>query len=105
VNVERRKLALLMVGSLLTAAAVSVSGLVGFIGLVVPHVARLLFGSDHRFLLPASALVGSIFLVLADLLARMLMSPAEIPVGVITALVGAPFFIYLLRRSKREYMF
>ena len=105
VNVERRKLALLMVGSLLTAAAVSVSGLVGFIGLVVPHVSRLLFGSDHRFLLPASALVGSIFLVLADLLARMLMSPAEIPVGIITALVGAPFFIYLLRHSKREYMF
>jgi len=105
VNVERRKLALLMVGSLLTAAAVSVSGLVGFIGLVVPHMARLLFGPDHRFLLPASALVGAIFLVLADLLARMLMSPAEIPVGIITALFGAPFFIYLLRRSRREYVF
>jgi len=105
VHVERRKLGLLMVGSLLTAAAVSVSGLVGFIGLVVPHVSRLLFGPDHRFLIPASALVGAIFLVLADLLARTLMSPAEIPVGIITALVGAPFFIYLLRRSKREYDF
>jgi len=105
VDVERRKLALLMVGSLLTAAAVSVSGLVGFIGLVVPHMARLLFGPDHRFLLPASALVGSIFLVLADLVARVLMPPAEIPVGIITALIGAPFFIYLLRRSKREYVF
>jgi len=105
VDVERRKLALLMVGSLLTAAAVSVSGLVGFIGLVVPHMARLLFGPDHRFLLPASALVGSSFLVLADLLARVLMPPAEIPVGIITALIGAPFFIYLLRRSKREYVF
>jgi len=105
VNVERRKLALLMVGSLLTAAAVSVSGLVGFIGLVVPHVARLLFGSEHRFLLPASALLGAIFLVLADLVARLLLSPAEIPVGIITALIGAPFFIYLLRRSRREYGF
>ena len=105
VDVERRKLALLMVGSLLTAAAVSVSGLVGFIGLVVPHVARLLFGPDHRLLLPASVLVGAIFLVLADLLARVLLAPAEIPVGIITALIGAPFFIYLLRRSKREYVF
>ena len=105
VNVERRKLALLMVGSLLTAAAVSVSGLVGFVGLVVPHVARLLFGSDHRFLLPASALLGAVFLVLADLVARLLLSPAEIPVGIITALIGAPFFIYLLRRSKRGYVF
>jgi len=105
VHVERRKLSLLLVGSLLTAAAVSVSGLVGFIGLVVPHVSRLLFGPDHRFLVPASALVGSLFLVLADLLARVAMPPAEIPVGIITALVGAPFFIYLLRRTKREYTF
>jgi iron complex transport system permease protein len=105
VNVERRKLILLMVGSLLTGAAVSVSGLVGFIGLVVPHVARLIFGPDHYLLLPASALLGSLFLVLADLLARLLMAPAEIPVGIITAMLGAPFFIYLLRRSKREYVF
>jgi iron complex transport system permease protein len=105
VNVERRKLILLMVGSLLTGAAVSISGLVGFIGLVVPHVARLIFGPDHYLLLPASGLLGSIFLVLADLLARLLMAPAEIPVGIITAMLGAPFFIYLLRRSKREYVF
>ena len=105
VNVERRKLILLMLGSLLTGAAVSVSGLVGFIGLVVPHVARLIFGPDHYLLLPASALLGSLFLVLADLLARVLMAPAEIPVGIITAMIGAPFFIYLLRQSKREYVF
>ena len=104
-NVERRKLILLMVGSLLTGAAVSVSGLVGFVGLVVPHVARLVFGPDHRLLLPASALMGSLFLVLADLIARLLLAPAEIPVGIITAMIGAPFFIYLLRRSKREYVF
>ncbi len=105
VNVERRKLVLLMVGSLLTGAAVSVSGLVGFIGLVVPHVARLVFGPDHRLLLPTSTLMGSLFLVLADLIARLLLAPAEIPVGIITAMIGAPFFIYLLRRSKREYVF
>jgi iron complex transport system permease protein len=105
VNVERRKLVLLMLGSLLTGAAVSVSGLVGFIGLVVPHVARLIFGPDHRLLLPASTLTGGLFLVLADLMARLLLAPAEIPVGIITAMIGAPFFIYLLRRSKREYVF
>ncbi|MBC7263328.1 MAG: iron chelate uptake ABC transporter family permease subunit [Chloroflexi bacterium] len=105
VRVEQRKLALLMVGSLLTGAAVSVSGLVGFVGLVVPHAARLILGPDHRLLLPASALLGGSFLVLADLIARMLLSPTELPVGVVTAMMGAPFFIYLLRRSKKEYNF
>ena len=104
VNVERRKLTLLLLGSLLTGAAVSLSGLVGFVGLVIPHVARLVLGPDHRLLLPASALVGAAFLVLADLLARSLLAPTEIP-GIVTALIGAPFFIYLLRRSKREYRF
>ena len=77
----------------------------GFVGLVIPHVARLVLGPDHRLLLPASALVGAAFLVLADLLARSLLAPTEIPVGIVTALIGAPFFIYLLRRSKREYRF
>lgn len=105
VNVERSKLMLLMIGSLITGAAVSVSGLVGFIGLVVPHVMRLLLGADHRLLIPSSALAGGIFLVLADILARLVLAPAELPIGVITALTGAPFFIYLLRRSKREYAF
>lgn len=105
VPVERRKVALLILGSLLTAAAVSVSGLVGFVGLVIPHVARLTIGPDHRLLLPAAALLGGLFLVLSDLLARLLLAPTELPVGIITALVGAPFFIYLLRRSKREYGF
>lgn len=105
VHVERRKLTLLGLGSWLTAAAVSVSGLVGFVGLVVPHVVRLVLGPDHRLLLPASTLVGGVFLVLADLLARSLMSPAELPVGIITALVGGPFFIYLLRKARREYSF
>lgn len=105
VHVERRKLTLLGLGSWLTAAAVSVSGLVGFVGLVVPHVVRLVLGPDHRLLLPASTLVGGVFLVLADLLARSLMPPAELPVGIITALVGGPFFIYLLRKARREYSF
>jgi iron complex transport system permease protein len=82
-----------------------VSGLVGFVGLVVPHVVRLLLGPDHRLLLPASTLVGGIFLVVADLAARSLMSPAELPVGIITALVGGPFFIYLLRKARRQYNF
>jgi len=75
------------------------------VGLVIPHVARLVLGPDHRLLLPASALVGAAFLVLADLLARSLLAPTEIPVGIVTALIGAPFFIYLLRKSKREYRF
>ncbi len=105
VHVERRKLTFLALGSWLTAAAVSVSGLVGFVGLVVPHVVRLVLGPDHRLLLPASTLVGGVFLVLADLLARSLMPPAELPVGIITALVGGPFFIYLLRKARREYSF
>jgi iron complex transport system permease protein len=105
VNVERDKIGILALGSLLTAAAVSISGLVGFVGLVVPHAARLSFGPDHRLLLPAAALGGGAFVVIADLIARTAMAPAEIPVGVITAIVGAPFFLYLLRRTRKEYAF
>src|SRR5438876_5332423 len=102
-NVERRKFIIIVVGSLLTAAAVSISGLIGFVGLVTPHVMRLLLGPRHRLLLPASALGGAIFLTLADLLARVVIAPAVLPVGIFTALVGAPFFLFLLRSSKREY--
>ncbi|MDD4876390.1 MAG: iron chelate uptake ABC transporter family permease subunit [Dehalococcoidales bacterium] len=105
IEVEKDKILVLALGSLLTAAAVSISGLLGFVGLVVPHAMRLLLGSDHRILLPASALAGAVFLVIADLLARTLLAPVEIPVGIITAIVGAPFFIYLLRRTKKEYAF
>jgi len=105
INVEREKIIILGIGSLLTACAVSVGGLIGFVGLIMPHAMRLILGPDHRFLLPASALAGASFLMLADLLARTLLSPAEIPVGVLTALIGAPFFIYLLRRTRREYAF
>lgn len=102
-KVEQRKLYIVIIGSLLTAAAVSISGLIGFVGLVMPHAMRLLLGPNHRYLLPASALGGAIFLTLADLLARIVIAPAVLPVGVFTALVGAPFFLFLLRNSKREY--
>ena len=105
IDVERDKKIILGVGSLLTACAVSLGGLIGFVGLIMPHAMRLVLGPDHRLLLPASAMAGAIFLVIADLLARTLLGPAEIPVGVLTALIGAPFFIYLLRRARREYAF
>jgi len=101
VNVEAVKVSLLAVASLATAAAVAVSGIIGFVGLVVPHVARLLWGPDYRRLLPLSAMLGASFLILADLLARSLAPPHEMPVGIITAFVGAPFFLYLLRRQRR----
>lgn len=99
-QVERVRLVLLAAASLVTAAAVSVSGIIGFVGLIIPHGVRMLVGPDHRVLLPAGALVGAIFLVLADTLARTVAGALEIPVGVITALAGAPFFLYLLRREK-----
>jgi iron complex transport system permease protein len=105
INVERDKIIILALGSVLTAAAVSISGLIGFVGLVTPHAMRLILGPEHRLLIPASALGGAAFLVVADLLARTLASTGEMPVGIITALVGAPFFIYLLRRTRKEYAF
>jgi len=102
-RVERYKFIMVIIASLITAAAVSISGLIGFVGLVIPHVMRLIFGPVHRSLVVTSALGGAIFLVLADLLARVVAAPTVLPVGVFTALVGAPFFLYLLRRSRREY--
>ena len=105
VNVEAVKLTLLIAASLATAAAVAVSGIIGFVGLVVPHVTRLLWGPDYRRLLPLSALLGASFLILADLVARTASPPTEIPVGIITALIGAPFFLYLLRRQRRSALY
>ena len=105
IDVERDKIIVLALGSLLTAAAVSISGLIGFVGLVVPHAVRLVLGPDHRLLLPAAALSGAAFIVLADLFARTVLAPSEIPIGIITAIIGAPFFIYLLRHTRREYAF
>lgn len=102
VPVERVKLLLLALASLAAAAAVSVSGLIGFVGLIVPHAARLVWGPDYRRLLPMSAVLGAAFLILADLLARTALDPREIPVGVITSLIGAPFFLALLRLQKGQ---
>jgi iron complex transport system permease protein len=101
VNLERSKLILMVSGAFMTAAAVSISGLIGFIGLMIPHLTRLLVGPDHRVLLPASVLMGGSFLVLCDGLARVISSPNEIPVGVITAICGVTFFLYLMRRKKK----
>jgi len=103
VSVERMKLAVVALAALLVACAVSISGLVGFVGLVAPHLCRLTLGPRHRLLLPASALAGALFVVVADLLARTLAAPTELPLGVVTALAGAPFFLALLRRAGRAY--
>jgi len=101
VNVEKLKIVLLAAATLVTAAAVSFVGIIGFVGIIIPHTVRLIWGPDYRFLLPLSVLVGGIFLILADLVARTVMAPSEIPIGVVTAMCGAPFFLYLLRRRTR----
>ncbi len=102
VNVQRRKMMVLTAGSILTGAAVSVSGTIGFVGLVIPHLTRILWGPDHKHLLPLSILMGSGFLILADLVARTIISPTELPIGVITALIGAPVFALILIGRKRK---
>jgi len=101
VNVERVKRIILAAASLVVSAAVSVSGLIGFVGLMTPHAARLVLGPDHRLLLPASVLSGAIVMVLADLIARVVLAPVELPVGIVTALAGGPVFVWLLVRSRR----
>ena len=100
VDTERAKREIFLLSALITGAVVSMSGMIGFIGMVVPHAVRLLLGADHRLLLPASALMGGAFLMGADTLARTLLAPAEIPVGIVTALAGGPFFVYLLLWRK-----
>jgi len=100
VAVERLKRELVFCTALGVGAAVAAAGMIGFIGLVVPHLGRLLVGPDHRVLLPASALAGASLLLLADLFARLILSPAELPIGIVTALIGAPFFLYLLLRGR-----
>jgi iron complex transport system permease protein len=99
VDVRRVRLVVYIAASLLTGLAVSVSGSIGYVGLLVPHVMRMIFGSDHRILIPTSALGGAIAVVIADTLARTVVAPSELPVGAMTALAGAPLFIYLLRRQ------
>ncbi|MEA3487343.1 MAG: iron chelate uptake ABC transporter family permease subunit [Thermodesulfobacteriota bacterium] len=100
VNVERTKIVLFLAGSLITGLAVAFSGIIGFVGLIIPHIMRMLLGPDHRILLPASLLFGASFLIATDTIARTLIPHSELPVGVITALLGAPYFIYLLRRRS-----
>ncbi|HIJ67752.1 MAG TPA: iron ABC transporter permease [Planctomycetes bacterium] len=102
VNIARIQLIAFAVAALITAVAVSLSGLIGFVGLIVPHGVRLVFGPDHRQLIPISAITGAIFLVIADTLARIVVAPAQLPVGVITALVGGPFFLFLLVKYTRK---
>lgn len=100
--VDRVRRIIIGAASLTTAAAVSFSGIIGFVGLIVPHLVRLIWGSDYRRLLPLSMLSGAILLLLADILARLILPPQEIPVGIITALAGAPFFLWVLRRTRSE---
>jgi len=100
VTVERAKKILFVMASAMVAAAVAVAGMIGFVGLIVPHMMRMIVGPDHRILIPASALGGAILLILTDALARSLIPPLEIPVGAMTALLGAPYFIYLLRKRQ-----
>jgi iron complex transport system permease protein len=102
VSVVPLRLQLYLLASLLTAAAVTIGGSIGFVGLVVPHMLRLLVGSDHRLLLPAAVLSGGTLLLLADTLARTIIAPQQLPVGVLTALVGVPLFLYLLQRGYRQ---
>src|SRR6202011_4204537 len=101
VNVNRVKLVVYVAASVLTGLAVSVSGAIGYVGLLVPHVMRMLFGTDYRLLVPTSAIGGAIIILVADTLGRTIVAPTELPVGAMTALAGAPVFIYLMRRRVR----
>lgn len=100
-NSDRLQKFMIVSASLLVAGAVSISGIIGFVGLLVPHMVRFIIGPDHKYLLPVSALAGGLFLLAADTIARTLLAPLELPVGVVTSLCGAPFFIYLLIKNKR----
>ena len=102
VDIEKVKIRLIALVSVVVGIAVAMSGIIGFVGLLVPHLLRMVVGPDHRLLLPASAVFGAILLVLADILARTLVSPAEIPIGIITSILGGPFFLWLLIRYRRK---
>lgn len=102
VNVKRSKWMILIGGSILTGCAVAVSGTIGFIGLVVPHMTRLLFGTDHRHLLPLSMINGATLLIACDLVARTVIAPSELPIGVITSFIGAPVFAFIFFKQRRK---
>ncbi|WP_158736296.1 iron ABC transporter permease [Alteribacillus sp. YIM 98480] len=99
-NIESFKAVIIIITALITGVLVAFSGAIGFVGLMIPHMARIIVGADHRVLLPASAMLGAVFMVLADIAARMLVAPEELPIGIVTAICGGPFFIWLLRRSN-----
>jgi len=101
INTGRLRIRIFLIGSVIIATVVSFTGLIGFVGLIIPHIARLLVGPDHRIMLPIAAFLGAVFLILCDILARILLAPTEIPIGAITAIVGVPLFIYLLRRKNQ----
>jgi iron complex transport system permease protein len=100
INVERLKIICIVLVSAMTGAAVAICGVIGFVGIVVPHLLRLAIGPGHRLMLPAAALFGAALMVFADTFARVLAAPAEIPVGILTATIGAPFFLYVLLRQR-----
>lgn len=102
INVQSAKFTLILLTALVVGVSVSVAGVIGFVGLVVPHLIRLLVGPDHKVLLPASVMLGSILLLMADMVARIIVSPAELPIGIVTALMGAPFFISLLWQQRKR---
>jgi len=102
VNVARKKLLILITSAMITGAAVAVSGTIGFVGLVIPHIIRIIVGPNHKHLFPLSLLLGSIFLMLADLISRTIISPQELPIGVVTAIIGAPIFAWILLRKKKR---
>jgi iron complex transport system permease protein len=102
VSVQQTRIAVIAIGSILTAAAVALGGLISFTGLIIPHILRMILGPDHVRLLPATALAGALFLLVADTAARTVIAPSELPVGVLTAFIGGPFFLYLLRKARRE---
>jgi iron complex transport system permease protein len=101
-NVDRMKIFIILTASLTTAVAVAFSGVIGFIGLIVPHIVRIVWGPDYKRLVPVSMLLGGSSLLFADMLARILLAPSTLPVGIVTALAGAPFFLWILRQAKRE---
>ncbi|WP_437922158.1 FecCD family ABC transporter permease [Sphingobacterium sp. LRF_L2] len=105
INVSKLKQIIILLATLGVGSSVAVAGIIGFIGLVVPHIIRIIFSSDHRLLLIASSLLGAIVLVLADLLARTIVSPAELPIGILTAMIGTPIFIYIIVRERRKKYF
>ena len=101
INVERLRISLFALTSLVVGTMVALSGAIGFAGLMTPHIVRLMVGSDHRRVLPLVAMTGAVYLVLVDIVARTILAPQELPVGIVTAVLGAPFFLWLLRRQQK----